>query len=413
MTIMLPHPLQHLSLTDFRSYERLDFDVAGRNVYLFGPNGAGKTNLLEAISVLNPGKGLRGAAFSELGRRLPDETRGRSWGVAARLHTGEDEVHLGTGADPRDANKRIVRIDGETVPAARLLDHIRLIWLTPAHDRLFVEARSERLRFYDRLVYAAEPAHAATVAAYEKAMRERLRLLTDGLASERGADAAWLDALEDRLATSGRQMIAARRAALTALQDEIDRHQGAFPKADLTLSDEHATGGVKGEDLAEGFRRARARDAAAGRSLYGPHRMDLGVVHRERSRPAADCSTGEQKALLLNIILAQGARLGSPADAGMSASGKDANLVLQENRPPEPMRGAQRRVSGKQLHPILLLDEVAAHLDPVRRHALFDETHALGLQTLFTGTDLGLFDGLKSRALGVRVEAGHLIDFLE
>ncbi len=363
---MTDHSLQHLSLTEFRSYERLDFAIAGRSAYLFGPNGAGKTNLLEAVSVLNPGKGLRGAAFSELGRRLPEEARGHPWGVSAKLNTGEDEVQLGTGADPRDANKRSVRIDGDNVPAARLLDHVRLIWLTPAQDRIFIEARSERLRFYDRLVYAARPAHAGTVSAYEKALRERLRLLTDG-----PQDEAWLGALEQRLAATGREMIAARQEALVTLQDEIDRHQGAFPKADLRLTLDHA-----GDDLGEGFRRARARDAAAGRSLYGPHRMDLSVVHRDKNRPAADCSTGEQKALLLNIILAQGARL-SP---------------------------------GK---PILLLDEVAAHLDPLRRHALFDETHALGLQTLFTGTDLGLFDGLRDRALGVRVEAGQFIDFIE
>ncbi len=373
---MNSHPLQHLNLTDFRSYERLDFDVAGRSVYLFGPNGAGKTNLLEAVSVLNPGKGLRSASFSDLGRRLPDEARGRMWGVSARFNSGEDEVQLGTGADPRDPNKRTVRVDGETVPAARLLDHVRLIWLTPAQDRLFIEARAERLRFFDRLVFAALPQHAATVSAYEKALRERLKLLTEALAVDRPADETWLHALEQRLAIAGAGMVAARQSALAALQDEIDRHQGVFPRAGLTLTAEQAGGAITEDDWAEGFRRARGRDAAAGRSLYGPHRMDFAVVHRDKNRPAADGSTGEQKALLLNIILAQGAR--------MSAT-----------------------------KPILLLDEVAAHLDPVRRHALFDETHALGLQTLFTGTDLSLFDGLKSRALGACVEAGQIIDFIE
>ena len=364
------HALQSLSLTEFRSYERLDFAVAGRSAYLFGPNGAGKTNLLEAISVLNPGKGLRGASYAELGRHMPGDTQVRSWGVLARLSGEDDGVQVATGSDPRDPARRTVRIDQQPVPAAQLLDHLRLIWLTPAQDRLFIEARSERLRFFDRLVYAAVPGHAAVVAAYEKALRERMRLLSDGTHDE-----TWLHVLEQKLAINGSQMIAARQAALEALQDEIDGHQGAFPKASLRLAQDHAGG-----NLAEGFRRSRVRDGQAGRSLYGPHRMDLDVVHRDKDRPAAECSTGEQKALLLNIILAQGARL---------AKGMEA-------RPP-----------------LLLLDEVAAHLDPLRRHALFDETHALGLQTFFTGTDLGLFDGLKNRALGVRVEAGQFIDFIE
>ncbi len=370
--------LQSLSLTEFRSYERLDFALRGRSVYLYGQNGAGKTNLLEAISVLNPGKGLRGAGFSDLGRRLPDEDRGRPWGVAATLGEGETEVRLATGSDPRDPNKRTVRIDGEPAPAARLIEHVRLIWLTPAQDRLFIEARSERLRFFDRLTYAAEPGHAAIVSAYEKALRERLKLLTDG-----PPDDAWLTLLEQKLGETGAMMVEARRRAVEALQAEIERHTGPFPKADLGLAGDIA------EDLVEsglntyiinGFRQSRARDAAASRSLFGPHRMDFTVIHRDKNRPAAEGSTGEQKALLLNVILAQGAR-----------------LAKAESAPP----------------PILLLDEVAAHLDPGRRHALFDETHALGLQTLFTGTDQGLFDGLKSRALGVRVEGAQFVEFVE
>ena len=388
MTAIPSRALQSLALTEFRSYERLDFAVAGRSVYLYGANGAGKTNLVEAISVLGPGKGLRGAAFADLGRRLPGEApkdpHARPWGVAATFGEGEDEVKLSTGADPRDPNKRLIRMDGETVSAARLLDHARLIWLTPAQDRLFIEARSERLRFFDRLVFAAEPAHAGSVSAYEKALRERLKLLTDGVTQGRAADEAWLKLLEDKLAEAGGAMIAARQNAITALQAEIDAHRGPFPKADLGLTGELAKD-LQSTDLdtylRDGFRRARTRDAAAGRSLFGPHRIDFAVIFRDKGRPAAEGSTGEQKALLLNIILAQGARLA-----------KDAKTAAS---------------------PILLLDEVAAHLDPGRRHALFDETHALGLQTFFTGTDLGLFDGLKNRALGVRVDAGHFIDFTE
>lgn len=402
MTASNNHALQHLSLTEFRSYERLDFAVGGQSVYLYGPNGAGKTNLLEAISVLNPGRGLRGAAFADLGRRLPDEAKGRAWGVAACFYSGEDEVHLGTGSDPRDITKRLVRLDGESVTAARLLEHVRLIWLTPAQDRLFLEARAERLRFFDRLVYASVPAHAAVVSAYEKALRERLRLLTDAYARDITPDDAWLGLLEQKLAETGAQMMAARHEALEALQAEIEAHQGAFPKADLSF-----TGDIPPDDLLDGYRRARGRDGAAGRSLFGPHRMDLAVLHREKNRPAADCSTGEQKALLLNIILGQGARLAAPKVGPTFGKG---------NRPSEPLRGAARRLSAHNetlSRPILLLDEVAAHLDPIRRHALFDETHALGLQTFFTGTDLVLFDGLKNRALGVRIEGGQFIDFVD
>lgn len=374
----MDHSLQSLSLTEFRSYERLDFVLDGRSVYLYGPNGAGKTNLLEAVSVLNPGKGLRGAAFSDLGRRLPHEERGRPWGVAATFGEGETEVRLATGSDPRDPTKRTVRIDAEPAPAARLIDHVRLIWLTPAQDRLFIEARSERLRFFDRLTYAAEPSHAGVVSAYEKALRERLKLLTDG-----PADDAWLTVLEQKLAETGAAMILARRRAVDALQIEIERHAGPFPKADLGLSGDLA-GNIAKSDIntyiINGFRQSRTRDASASRSLFGPHRMDITVLHRDKNRPAAEGSTGEQKALLLNLILAQGARL------------------------------AREHATSP---PVLLLDEVAAHLDPLRRHALFDETHALGLQTLFTGTDQGLFDGLKSRALGVRVDGGQFVEFVD
>lgn len=288
---------------------------------------------------------------------------------------------MGTGTDPKDPQKRLVRINGQTVQASRLLEHMRLVWLTPAQDRLFIEARAERLRFFDRLVYAAFPAHALHLTAYEKALRERLKLLIEG-----EGDRAWLEGLEGRLAQLGLEIIEARRQALKALQDQINSHQGAFPKADLSLSqarEDQLNKDWSLEALQTGFERSRARDRAASRSLFGPHRWDLDVVHRLKQRPASDCSTGEQKALILNLILAQGARLSqAPSKEGV--------------------RGAK---------PIVLLDEVAAHLDPERRHALFDETTYLGLQTFFTGTDAHLFDGLRGRALGVRVELGQLIEF--
>jgi DNA replication and repair protein RecF len=368
--------LHQVSLSDFRGYERLDCDLLGQSLYLFGANGAGKTNFLEAISTLNPGRGLRGAGMADLGRRQSHETLGRPWGVSALLKTdggeaGFNEIKLGTGADPRDVNKRLARLDQQPVVAGRFIEHLRLVWLTPAQDRIFLEARSERLRFFDRLVFAGEPAHAASVAAFEKALRERLKLLTQG-----PSDPTWLSALEDRLTQSGLEIMAARALALQALQAEIDTHQGAFPKADLKLELLGPDTDIKAW-LRDGFLRSRPKDAAAGRSLFGPQRTDLKVFHREKNRQASDCSTGEQKALVLNMILAQGARLS--------------------------------RVKSVP-NPVVLLDEVAAHLDPIRRAALFDETTHLGLQTLFTGTDEHLFDGLKGRALGVKVENGIWVD---
>lgn len=370
--------LTSLTLTDFRSYEHAALGTEGRSVYLFGPNGAGKTNLLEAVSLLSPGRGLRGAAISELGRRAPGEAFGRPWSVSALLADAEGETRLGTGVEAQGAARRIVRVEGETVPPARLAEHLRLVWLTPAQDRLFLEGASERRRFFDRLVFAAEPQHAAHAAAYERAMRERTRLL-----AEPPADPAWLSALEARMAEAGALMAAARARTLTALQAEVDaRSDRPFPQAGLELSGEWEALAAQGEDLAgveaklaSALGRARERDAAAGRALTGAHRGDLVVIHRGKDRPAAECSTGEQKALILNLVLAQAAR-----------------LSRAESAP----------------NPILLLDEVAAHLDAERRAGLFDEIEALALQAFLTGVDEQLFEHLEGRARGVRVDAGRL-----
>ena len=373
-----------LTLTDFRSYAHARLETGGRSVYLFGANGAGKTNLLEAISLLSPGKGLRGSSLAEVGRRLPGEAVGRAWAVAARVEApslgfGEDEpIHLGAGVEAGGATRRIIRIEGETVPPGRLTDHIRPIWLTPAQDRLFLEAASERRRFFDRLVFAGEPAHASHAGAYDKAQRERMRLLTDAAESGAPADTVWLTALEARLAGAGALMAQARARTLIALQAEIDgRGDRPFPQARLALTGEWEKLALEGVELAEielrlaqALAAARGRDAAAGRALTGPHRGDLDILHVEKDRPAAECSTGEQKALILNLVLAQAAR-----------------LSRAESAP----------------NPIVLLDEVAAHLDLKRRAALADEITALKLQAFLTGTDESLFDHLKGRALGVRV----------
>ncbi|MCS6624657.1 DNA replication/repair protein RecF [Roseibacterium beibuensis] len=369
-----------LTLTDFRSYAAATLPIAAGTVVLHGPNGAGKTNLLEALSLFTPGKGLRGASAPEMGRREPGEAGGRAWAVAAVLTDGEGETKLGTGVQAAGAARRIVRIDGETAQPGRLLDHLRPVWATPEQDRLFSDARAARLKFFDRLVFAADPDHAASVSAYEKALRERLRLLTDGSEGQ-PADPLWLDALELRLGEAGAAAALARAGALVTLQAAIDeRGDRPFPQADLGLAGEAeamATAGAGAEAIAgairEGMVRSRARDAAAGRSLFGPHRSDLTALHREKNRPAAEGSSGEQKALVLNLILAQIARLADQAAA-----------------------------------PILLLDEAPAHLDTRRRAALFDEIEALGLQAFLTGTEAELFEPLRGRAQFVRVEGGTL-----
>jgi DNA replication and repair protein RecF len=377
-----------LTLTNFRSYEYGSLAPRGRSVWLAGPNGAGKTNLLEAISLLTPGRGLRGASLAEVGRRLPGEAVGRPWAVAARVSAegpgGQDETQLGAGTDSPGSSRRLTRVEGATVPPGRLTDHIRPLWLTPAQDRLFLEAAGDRRRFFDRLVFAAEPLHAAHASAYDKALRERMRLLTDESAAP---DPVWLTALEARMGEHGAAVAAARARTLAALQDEIDRRDDRpFPRARLSLTGAWETLSAQGLDeaaiagrLVETLAAARGRDAAAGRALAGPHRGDLSVVHAEKDRAAAECSTGEQKALILNLVLAQAARLSTTDSRAFSAP-----------------------------NPILLLDEVAAHLDPIRRAALADEIAALGLQVFLTGTDASLFDPFKGQVLGVRVDASGL-----
>lgn len=370
--------LTRLALTDFRSYATAELVLDGRPVWLAGANGAGKTNLLEAVSFLIPGRGLRGSSLAEVGRRMPGEAVGRAWAVSVIIRTGDEETRLGTGVESAGAARRLVRVEGEPAPPGRLAEYFRQVWLTPAQDRLFLEGAADRRRFFDRLVFAAEPAHAAHVQAYEKSMRERMRLLTDG-----PPDPAWLDALEARLAETGTLIAEARARTLTALAAEIaTRGERPFPQARLALTGEWermAGEGVEFADiearLARALGVARDRDAAAGRALTGPHRGDLSVIHQEKDRAAAECSTGEQKALILNLVLAQAARLAR-------AEGQPA--------------------------PILLLDEVAAHLDARRRAALFDEIEATGLQAFLTGTDEMLFDGLTGRAQGFRVESSGL-----
>jgi DNA replication and repair protein RecF len=331
--------LARLVLTDFRNHREAVLAPGPGLVVLTGENGAGKTNVLEAVSLLSPGRGLRGATLSDMARA------GGSGGfaVAARLK----DVEIGTGTDARAPERRQVRINGSAASATSLSEWLSVLWLTPAMDRLFQEGAGGRRRFLDRLVLALEPGHAIHAARYEAAMRARNKLLADG-----GRDEPWLSALEARMAEHGAALAATRASTVALLSERLAAAaEGPFARAGLELQ-----GG--GEDLGRELARGRARDAAAGRTLAGPHRTDLAVTHLGKGQSAALCSTGEQKALLLSIVLAH------------------ADLVADR--------------SGRR--PILLLDEVAAHLDPRRRAALFDRLGAGGGQVWMTGTEPALFE---------------------
>ena len=368
-----------LSLSDFRNYEALSHRFGPRSVVLFGANGAGKTNLLEALSMLGPGRGLRRAAFAELARAGGPG----GWAVAAEAEGPAGSVRLGTGvlggaAEAGEAAPRQCRVDGMSVrgPGA-FADHLRITWLTPAQDRLFSGPAGDRRRFLDRLVATIDPAHGRQVLAFEQATKERNRLL------ETGGDPAWLTAIEAQMAEAGVAVAAGRAEAAARLSELLALRAGAsaFPPAVVALDGELETrlGAAPAveveDDYRDMLRLGRPRDRAAGRALDGPQRSDLRVSHGGTGLAAGLCSTGEQKALLVSIVLAE-ARL-IAADFGGFA-------------------------------PILLLDEIAAHLDAVRRAALFDEIAALGAQAWMTGTDRSLFAALEGRASFAEVEDGTL-----
>ncbi|MCW2395418.1 MULTISPECIES: DNA replication/repair protein RecF [unclassified Sphingobium] len=351
--------IDRLALTNFRNHADALIVPDAPMIVLTGENGAGKTNILEAISLLAPGRGLRGAALRDMAR----QSGPGGFAVAARL----GDAALGTGTDPEAPDKRQVRIDGRASPANALSARVSLSWLTPAMDRLFLDSPGGRRRFLDRLVLAQAPSHAHHSARYEAAMRARNALLGE----DGPADPDWLAALEARMAEHGAAIDVARRALIAELEEEIARSaQHLFARPTLRLTGEPFEEGT----LAARLRSARTGDRAAGRTLVGPHRADLLVTHEAKQQDAALCSTGEQKALLLSIMLAH------------------AQLV-----------GTQ---SGRPL--IILLDEVAAHLDPTRRHALFERLRASGGQVWMTGTEADLFNGLD-QATYLRVEAGQVI----
>jgi DNA replication and repair protein RecF len=338
--------VSRLALTDFRSYADALIEPEPGFVLLYGENGAGKTNLLEAVSLLSPGRGIRGAALSEMPRKGGDG----GFAVAARA----GEIDVGTGTVTSAPERRQVRINGAPASANSLGEWLSVLWLTPAMDRLFTGPAGDRRRFLDRLVLALEPSHARHASRYEAAMRSRNKLL----ANPETADPAWLDALETQMAEHGAEIAEARARTVAALDERTSAApDDRFARAELLLE------GWNGGDLASELRSSRSRDAGAGRTLVGPHRQDLNVIHHAKAMPAAQSSTGEQKALLLGLVLAH------------------ADLV------------ADRRGSP----PILLLDEVAAHLDPKRRAALFARLEGRG-QVWMTATEAALFDGIGAAA---------------
>jgi DNA replication and repair protein RecF len=370
--------VRRLVLSDFRSYAALDLTMSGRLVALVGENGAGKTNLLEALSLFSPGRGLRRADLGEMAR----EGGPGGFAVSVLLDGPEGEGRLGTGLEPPppgEAAQRRCRINGAAVgsPAA-FADHLRVVWLTPALDGLFAGAPGDRRRFLDRLVLAVDPAHGTRVNALERALRSRNRLL-----EHERPDAAWLDAVEREVAETGVAVAAARREAVERLATMIAATRDAaspFPWADVaiegTLETELAdSAAIDVEDRYRAWLRdSRGRDRAAGRTLVGPQTSDLVVRHGPKAVPAATASTGEQKALLIGLVLAH-ARL----VAGMAG-----------------------------MAPLVLLDEVAAHLDPRRREALFDTLAALGSQVWITGADPTAFARLPDASDLFEVTAGRV-----
>jgi DNA replication and repair protein RecF len=371
--------ITRLMLTNFRSYGMLDLKVEPGHVVLVGPNGAGKTNVLEALSTLAPGRGLRGAKLGEMARSQPGESGPRPWAVSATLAAPAGETQLGVGFLPGGEEaiaKRAVRVDGVPVanPAA-LAERVRLIWLAPSMDRLFTDGVSERRRFLDRLIASFDPAHARRWGAYEIAMRERLSAL------RAGAQSAWLNALERTIAETGIVVAVSRLEGLARLAGAMEEQRASvFPRAEIavagtieTLLERHAAVDVE-DQFAALLAQSRGADAEARRTSAGPHLSDFVVKHREKGRPAQECSTGEQKALLIRLVL---------ASAGLPAPGA-----------PET--------------PVLLLDEIAAHLDEGRRRALFDEIDALNVQAWMTGTDAPAFAALEARAQFKRVGDGQV-----
>jgi DNA replication and repair protein RecF len=373
----MPANVRRLTLSNFRNYRVATLEAGSRPIVLYGPNGAGKTNLLEAISFLAPGRGLRRAMLEEVACNEGDG----SWAVSAEVEGALGLATLGTGIERKAEDgataQRKYRVDREPVgTAGAFSDHVRIIWMVPAMDSLFTGAPSERRRFLDRLSTAIDSEHSSRVNAFERALRSRNRLLEDPR-----PDAHWLDAVEHETAELAVAVASLRAETVGRLSAALSaRTRSAFPPTDIALNGwmdnllpaEPAV--VVEERYREKLRENRGRDAAAGRTLDGPHLTDLAVIYAQKGIAAADASTGEQKALLIGLVLAH------------------ARLIAE-------MTGSA---------PILLLDEVVAHLDPSRRSALHGELAQLGAQVWMTGADPALFAEIKSQATLVEVQSGHL-----
>ncbi len=367
--------ISSLRLTDFRSYAALDVELTGAPVVLYGPNGAGKTNLLEAISFLSPGRGLRRAKIEDVARRY-DGVTAPAWGVTANI----GDVKAAIGQVPENPRRRVVRLDGKSASGAELGQLLSQMWLTPAQDRLFTGPAADRRKFLDRFSLVHAPGHGIASLRYEKMRSERNRMLSDGV-----NDVGWYEALERDMAAQGALVAQARALTVTRLIDEIERRTSEksddiFPKANIALegeAEEKFQSGLSFDDV-EAFIRDdlaqnRTQDLRAGRTLRGIHRSDLRVRHAAKNMPAEDCSTGEQKALLIGLTL--------------------AHACAQADK-----------------KPILLLDEVAAHLDVDRRAALIEELLELGTQLFMTGTDASLFEAFAGRAQMLNVKAGVILE---
>lgn len=347
--------IRELKLSHFRSHKAARLETDGRPIAIYGPNGAGKTNILEAISMLSPGRGLRRASVDEMAR-APEKL---GWKITATVESLSETHELETWVE--GSTSRNVRIDGKSASQLALGRLVRIVWLVPAMDRLWMEGAGERRRFLDRMVMSFIPAHAEATLTYEKAMRERNRLLKDQV-----RDPSWYGALENQMAEAGGSISANRVEVLERLRAAQDGAETAFPTAELSLiSADELPPEQTSETIREALANGRGRDMAAGRALTGPHRADLHAIYAAKGVEAKLCSTGEQKALLVSLILA------------------NARALAQDFGAP----------------PILLLDEVAAHLDADRRAALYDEICALGAQAWMTGTGPELFDALGERAM--------------
>ncbi len=368
-----PQEIHTLSLHHFRNYASARIEPEKKLIVLSGHNGAGKTNILEALSLLTPGRGLRKAKLNE----LDCITLQQPWAIAAQINGMQGRAQIGTGrAEEEGIDKRLIKIDGKIAPQTHLAKHLSMLWLTPQMEQLFLEGASAGRKFLDRLVYTFDPEHATRINAYELVMRDRNKLLETG-----GGDNFWLESLEQKMAEYAAAIAVARLTAIEQINHTMQQSSLSFPKAQLAVEgfmENRFQAGESSLSAEQAMRQTlatgRARDAAAGRALEGVHRSELKVFHVEKRMPAESCSTGEQKALLLSIVLSQ----------------------------------ARTTALKKGLVPVLLFDEVAAHLDGIRRLELFEEICQIGAQTWMTGTDANLFLDLKGKATFFHVENGKI-----